>query len=491
MIGPMKPTPKGIVPVLAVDRASSLPLYRQLYEGYREAIVERRLLAGQRLPSTRSLAKELRISRIPVLSAFEQLSAEGYFETRVGSGTFVAGALPDQPPAPAARGKAVRPGRRPVSQGPDLLLRKRPEPWQAGSGAFRTSEVAVDHFPFAVWSSLLNRHARNPHRSLLKYGDPMGWRPFREAIAGYLRTARAVRCDPDQILVVSGSQQALEVSARALLDPGSPVWVEEPGYGGARDVLAMAGARLIPVPVDGEGLDLAAGIARCPRPRAVHVTPSHQYPLGVTMSAPRRLKLLEWARRSGAWILEDDYDSEYRYESLPVAALQGLDRDSRVIYIGTFSKVLFPALRVGYVVVPSDMVRRFAVVREAMDIFPATLHQAVLADFIAEGHFARHLRRMRQLYRERRTLLVEALRDELPDQLRVLGDQAGVHLVATLRRGRRDRGISLSAARRGLWAMPLSSCYLGKATLQGLVLGYGGTSAREIPAAVRALRALM
>jgi len=456
----MRRAPKGILPVIAVDRGSPTPLYRQLYEGYREAIVERRLLAGQRLPSTRSLARELRLSRIPVLCAFEQLSAEGYFETRVGSGTFVAGALPDEGPALASLGRPVRPGPRPVSHGPELLLRKPPEPWQAGSGAFRTSEVAADQFPFAVWSSLLNRHARNPHRGLLKYGDPMGWRPFCEAVAGYLRTARAVRCEADQVLVVSGSQQALEVSARALLDPGSRVWVEEPGYGGARDVLRMAGARLVPVPVDDEGLDLAAGIARCPRPRAVHVTPSHQYPLGVTMSAPRRLKLLEWARRSGAWILEDDYDSEYRYESLPVSALQGLDRDSRVIYIGTFSKVLFPALRVGYVVVPPDLVRRFAAVREAMDIFPATLNQAVLADFIEEGHFARHLRRMRQLYRERRTVLVAALRDELDGVLRVLGDQAGVHLVGALPKGRRDRDISLGAARRGLWAMPLSSCYL-------------------------------
>jgi GntR family transcriptional regulator/MocR family aminotransferase len=209
------------------------------------------------------------------------------------------------------------------------------------------------------------------------------------------------------------------------------------------------------------------------------------------MSASRRLKLLEWARRSGAWILEDDYDSEYRYESLPVAALQGLDRDSRVVYIGTFSKVLFPALRIGYVVVPPDLVRRFAAVREAMDIFPPTLSQAVLKDFIEEGHFARHLRRMRQLYRERRTALVDALRDELPGTLDVLGDQAGVHLVATLPRGQRDRRISLGAARQGVWAMPLSSCYLEKPTRQGLVLGYGGTSAREIPGAVRRLRAVI
>jgi len=220
----------------------------------------------------------------------------------------------------------------------------------------------------------------------------------------------------------------------------------------------------------------------------VYVTPSHQYPLGVTMSASRRLQLLEWARRSGAWILEDDYDSEYRYESPPIAALQGLDRDARVVYVGTFSKVLFPALRIGYLVVPPDLVPRFAAVRDAMDIFPPALFQAALGDFIAAGHFARHLRRTRQLYRERRSVLVEALRKELGDSLEVLGEQAGVHLVARLKVRRSDREVVLEAARQGVWTMPLSSCYLGRPTSQGLVLGYGGSNASAIPAAVRRLR---
>jgi GntR family transcriptional regulator / MocR family aminotransferase len=244
----------------------------------------------------------------------------------------------------------------------------------------------------------------------------------------------------------------------------------------------------MPVPVDEEGLDIRAGIARHGPARAVYVTPSHQYPLGVTMSASRRLQLLEWARHSGAWILEDDYDSEYRYESPPVAALQGLDRDARVVYVGTFSKVLFPALRIGYLVVPPDLVPRFAAVRDAMDIFPPALFQAALGDFIAAGHFARHLRRTRQLYRERRSILAEALRKELGGSLEVLGEQAGVHLVARLKVRRSDREAVLQAARRGVWTMPLSACYLGPPTSQGLVLGYGGSSAAAIPAAVRRLR---
>ncbi|MFP2911152.1 PLP-dependent aminotransferase family protein [Pyxidicoccus sp. 3LFB2] len=486
----MKKAPSGILPILSVDRRSSLPLYRQVYEGYREAIVDRRLRAGERLPSTRSLATELGISRIPILGAFEQLLAEGYFESRVGAGTFVARTLPDEAPVPHPRATPRgTPGRRVLSQGSAVLGEGiTPEPWHGGWGAFRVSQPAVDQFPFQVWSSLLARHSRNPTRSLLTYGDPMGYQPFREALAAYLRTSRGVRCEADHLMVVSGSQQALELSARVLLDARSPVWMEEPGYPGAKDVLTLAGARMVPVPVDEEGLDVAAGIERCPTARAVYVTPSHQYPLGGTLSASRRLQLLDWAQRSGAWILEDDYDSEYRYESLPVSALQGLDRDARVIYIGTFSKVLFPALRIGYMVLPPDLVPRFVRVRDAMDIFPPTLFQAALTDFLTEGHFARHLRKMRQLYRERRTALVESLTKELGDTVQVLGAQAGMHLVAALPKRLRDRAISERAAKEGIWAMPLSACYLEEASRQGLVLGYGGTDAARIPEAVRKLR---
>jgi GntR family transcriptional regulator/MocR family aminotransferase len=480
-------TAAGIHPVIAVDRAAATPLYRQIYQAYRDAIVERRLRSGQRLPSTRRLAAELKLSRIPVLNAFDQLLAEGYFESRIGSGTFVARALPDDAPA-LARGDRKpsrgRPGQRVVAT---LPLRLSPEPWLGGRGAFRVSQPAVEEFPFRIWSSLLARHARDHRPQLLNYGDAMGYRPFREVVASYLGAARGLRCEADQVLVVSGSQQALAITARSLLDPGSRVWIEEPGYPGARDALTMAGARLVPVPVDAEGLDVAAGARLGPHARAVYVTPSHQYPLGATLSAARRLQLLDWAQREGAWIIEDDYDSEYRYESQPIASLQGLDRDARVLYVGTLSKVLFPALRIGYIVVPRDLVSRFAVVREAADIFPPTLPQAVLADFVGEGHFARHLRRMGGLYRERRSALVEALAAEAGDRLRVMGGEAGLHLVATLGNRQRDRPVAVRAARLGVWAMPLSSCYLGEATLQGLVLGFGGTPPVELRAAVRRL----
>jgi GntR family transcriptional regulator/MocR family aminotransferase len=288
-------------------------------------------------------------------------------------------------------------------------------------------------------------------------------------------------------MVVSGSQQALSLAARVLLDAGSPVWVEDPGYRGARDVFRLRRARLVPVPVDDEGLDVAAGIEKCPEASAAYVTPSHQYPLGMVMSASRRLQLLDWAQRSGAWIVEDDYDSEYRYESLPIPSLQGLDRASRVLYVGTFSKVLFPALRLGYVVLPPDLVPRFAAVRDATDIFPPTFPQAVLADFLREGHFARHLRRTRALYRERRGALVDALRSRFGGALEVCADEAGMHLVATLSRALDDRAVAVRAARQGLWAMPLSSCYVGRPARRGFVLGFGGTDLPEIQRGVSRL----
>lgn len=488
----MRRAASGIVPLLPLDRDSPTPLYRQLYEGFREAILERRLRAGQRIPSTRSLAVELRVSRLPLLTAYEQLVAEGYLESRTGSGTFVA-SVPARPLAPArpqARTPVSGRARRFTSRDTDLLMTGATEPWLAGWGAFRVSEPAVDRFPHEIWSRLVGRHARAQRASAedMRYGDPMGYRPFREAVAAYLRTARAVRCEADQVMAVSGSQQALSLIARVLVDPGSPFWVEEPGYAGARAVLRLRGARLVPVPVDDDGLDVSAGIERCAHASAAYVTPSHQYPMGMIMSASRRLQLLDWARTNGSWIVEDDYDSEYRYDSPPIPSLQGLDRDSCVLYVGTFSKVLFPALRLGYIVIPADLVARFAAVRDATDIFPATLLQAVLADFIREGHFARHVRRMRALYRERRAALVEAIREELGADLRPLGDEAGMHLVAALSKGLDDRPASVRAARMGLWAMPLSSCYLGRPSRRGFVLGFGGASVPEIARGVRRLR---
>ncbi|HEX7251551.1 MAG TPA: PLP-dependent aminotransferase family protein [Thermoanaerobaculia bacterium] len=489
-------TAPGIFPVVAIDRGSTTPLYRQLYENYRDAIVERRLRAGQRVPSTRSLAAELQISRIPVLNAFEQLLAEGYLESRVGSGTFVARSLPDLMPRTSItsteRRPIVRQASRVIAPSAKALLRYSPGPWLRGRGAFHVGEPPIDRFPIRIWSQLTARHSRKLAQAELHYGDSPGFAPLREAVAEYLRTARAVRCEAEQIVIVAGSQQALALAARVLLDRGDPVWLEDPAYFGARNVFTMEGAHIVPVPVDEEGLDVSAGIARCKQASAVFVTPSHQFPLGVTMSASRRLQLLNWASAAGSWIIEDDYDSEYRYESLPIASLQGLDREARVIYIGTFAKILFPSIRLGYVVLPSDLVDPFVQARRAMDICPPTFLQAVLTDFIEEGHFARHIRRTREICRERRRALLESLRSEFGNEIEILGDDAGMFLTVALPDGWDDRKAAEAAAREGLLAVPLSDLYLGSAPARvGFVLGFGGTGVAEIRAGVRHLRRIV
>ena len=482
----MKRTPDGLGPVLTIDRRQTRPLHRQIYDGYRVAILDGRLRPGQRLPSTRTLANELEVSRIPVMTAFAQLVAEGYVESRVGAGTFVSASLPGTRALRTGKeGRTARPGMRRIPPSP---LVSHEGPWLPLRGPFRLSQPALDQFPIETWARIFSRHARRMSPRQMNYGDPMGLLVLREAIAAYLRTFRSVVCDADQIMIVSGSQQALTLAWRTLVTPGDAVWLEEPGYHGARDAILVAGAQVVPVPVNGDGLDVEAGIARDSHARAAYVTPSHQYPLGVAMSAGRRVELLDWACRRGAWIVEDDYDSEYRYGAQPLASLHGLDRDARVVYVGTLSKILFPALRLGYLVVPRDLIARFRELRAATDIFPPPLPQAVVAEFITEGHFVRHLRRMRAIYAERRRVLVAALERMLPGA-RIVGDDAGMHLVVLLGSGVDDDVVARRAAERGISAAPLSEHYVGLARSSGLVLGFGGTRPREIPEAVRVLSA--
>ena len=325
----------------------------------------------------------------------------------------------------------------------------------------------------------------------MAYGHPMGYPPFREAIADYLSTFRGVRCDLSQIIITTGSQQALQISAQVLLDSSDEILMEEPGYPGARLAFTSVGAQLIPIPVDSEGMIVSEIISRRCHASVVYVTPSHQYPLGMTMSAARRMSLLKWAVRSGSWIIEDDYDSEYRFGIRPIASLQGLDIHDRVIYIGTLSKVLFPALRLGYMVVPKDLVAAFSAARDAADIFSSTLYQAVLTDFISEGHFARHIRRMRMLYMDRRKALANAIEEGMDNVLEVIGAEAGMHLVALLRNRTDDVAVSKAAAKIGISAMPLSSCYVTLPKREGLILGYGGVNARQIRDGIRKLRIIV
>ncbi len=474
-------------------------LYQKLYESLRRAILEGRLAPGSRLPSTRALAAELRVSRNTVLVAYEHLLAEGYAVGRVGSGTYVASELPDELLS------ARRPWARTGGELPQAVPRlsayarrllddsrlPRPHPSHHGPGLrydFRHGLPAAD-FPRELWRRLLARRARDFSRAAIEYGPPEGYGPLREAIADYLGRARAVSCRPEQIVVVNGSQQALDLASRLLVDPGSRVVVEEPHYTGARRAFLAAGARLVPVAVDADGLDVSA----LPRPasgvRLAYVTPSHQFPTGGVMPLARRLALLGWAEEAGAYVLEDDYDSEFRYEGRPVEAVQGLDRAGRVIYVGTFSKVLLPSLRVGYLVLPRPLVEPFVRGKWVADRHTPTLVQAVLADFIREGFFERHLRRVRASCAARRSALLEALSTYLGGRAEVVGANAGVHLLAWLEGVVPDEMPALveRAASAGVGIYPVAPYYLEPPPRAGLVLGYASMSEREIRAGIRRL----
>src|SRR6266478_4064461 len=479
---------RGISNLITIDRRASRPLYQQIYESFRGRIIRGELRAGDLVPSPRELARESHISRLPALTAYAQLLAEGYFESRIGAGTFISSSLPSRP---TGASPSAAPGRRLLSAQVVALPKYERPSWAESLGAFQVGQPELQKFPIEIWLRLVARYSRRMRLKALQYGDAMGLAELREAIATYLRTSRGVRCEAQQTMIVSGSQQALDLATRVLLEPGSATWVEEPGYWLVHHVLKAARCRIVPVPVDVEGLTVTAGIKLNRNARAAFVAPSHQYPLGVTMSAARRLQLLEWAQRSRAWIVEDDYDSEYRYGSLPIASLQGLDGNGRVIYIGTFSKVMFPSMRLGYLVIPSDLIERFAAMRQVMDICPAHITQAVMSDFIREGHFARHVRRMRPIYAERRRVLIAELERQLGDNVTIMGDQAGMHLAMFLAPGRDDRKIAATAARQSLWLSALSSSYVGRTPRHGFVLAFGNTKANEIPQAVRHLRKLI
>jgi GntR family transcriptional regulator/MocR family aminotransferase len=481
------------IAAIAPDDNAATSRYQQLYENLREAILTGRLAPGTRLPATRVLAGELGLARNTVVNAFEQLAAEGYLESRPGDGTYVSRALPDErltvkPPRRGAR-RSAAPVQSQLSRQSQALAAARLGVWGEDGPpcAFRPDLLALDHFPLGLWARLVSRNWRHSTTTLLGYGDPAGYRPLREAVASYLGAARGVRCTPEQIFITNGAQQGIDLAVRTLLDPGDKVWVENPGYRGVRGALIAAGAQLMPVLVDNEGLQVESGMATAPQARAVYVTPSHQYPTGATLSLARRLALLEWAQRTGAWIIEDDYDSEYRYTGRPLSSLHGLDAAERVIYIGTFSKVLFPALRLGYLVAPQAMVDAITRLRALTDRQSPTVDQAVLADFISEGHFARHIRRMRVLYGERQSLLVDGVRRQLGGCLEIVDAEAGLHVVGWLPPGVDDREISQAAAAVGIDAQPLTANALAPLARGGLVLGYAALDEAAIQEGVRRL----
>jgi GntR family transcriptional regulator/MocR family aminotransferase len=485
-------TPAGLAGLLVpLDRASPVPLHRQIYEGLRDAVLTGRLPAGTRVPSTRYLAQYLAVSRTTMLVAFDQLVAEGYLVGTVGSGTFVARSIPEHllhGHREGARAGTV------VAATPRLAVRvgelaALPHARLSGPDpkAFRPGVPPVDAFPVSVWSRLAGRRHRSLTPAQLYHGPPAGTLPLREAIVAHLSATRGVRGTPDQVVVLSSAQEAMELCCRVLLDPGDQAWIEDPCWMGFRGALLAADARAVPVPVDAEGLVVGKGIERASGARLAYVTPSHQFPCGVTLSLERRLLLLDWAARQSAWVLEDDYDSEYRYSGHPLTALQGLDTRARVLYIGTFNKTVFPSLRLAYLVVPLALREPFLAARGQGGHHAPLAEQAILTDFIAQGHYARHLRRLRAIGRERRDALVEAARRELPGVLEIAGAETGLHLVVWLPGHLDDRRVSDAAARQGVEALALSSFYVGACPRPGLVLGYASVPPREIRTAMRRL----
>ena len=473
--------------LINLDETSAQPLYVQIYKTLREAILSNQLAPGTRLPSSRNLAKELSVSRNTIINAFEQLLAEGYLRGKTGAGTYVAHLLPEdileirhaQGHAEAQSNPKPRPNL--LSQNGQTLTQTTMPRVSTPVRAFRLLP-ALDAFPYSIWGKLVSQYWRKPNLEALNYSHPAGHPPLQEAVANYLRLARGVQCQAKQVIITAGAQQALDLVARILLDTGDKVWVENPGYLGARAVLQGIGAKLIPIPVDEGGLDVQKGQAIAQSAKLAYITPSHQYPLGVTMSLNRRLRLLQWAAENKAWILEDDYDSEYRYEGRPLAALQGLDAQGCVLYVGSFSKVLFPALRLGYVVVPPDLIAAFG---EAINIITRCMplvDQIVLTEFINSGHFARHIRRMRTLYAQRQAILLEAAQQNLTGLLDIKPAETGLHVVGWLPAKISDEQVAQALFKKGVEAHALSKFYLGDGlgARNGLVLGYAGLQPEEI-----------
>jgi len=473
--------------LLALDRKNDGSLRKQLYLRLRDAIVSGTLREGSRLPSTRAVAASLAISRTTVTDVFGQLLAENYLVTKQGSGTYVAAsgaaeAVRLREVAPTSWERASLRGR--LFANADVTSRldaKRPVAFQPGI-------PALDHFPFETWSRLAAIVMRRPEAAVVSYGDPRGYAPLREAIAAQLRSQSGIACSAEQVVVVGGSQQALELVCRLTLDPGDEVWLEDPASTSVRATFVGSGVRIVPVPVDEEGLVVAAGRSVAPKARLVHVTSAHQWPTGVTMSGARRAELLDWADAADAWIVEDEYDGVFRYDGKTVQPIAALDGDRRVVSIGSFSVTTFPAVRIGYLVAPTGLVDAFVAAKSIADRQTSTLDQAVLAEFMYGGHYLRHVNRMRDVYAERRERLVSGL--ETASGLRLELPRAGLHALLRLPEGSNDCVISEAALQAGVVARPLSPLYR-RAPQNGLVLGFAVAKPVEAEPALRALVAAL
>jgi len=470
-----------------LDRASPVPLSRQLAGALRRAIAEGRLGAGARLSSTRALAADLGLARSTVVGVFEQLAAEGYIAGRPGSGYLVAAPLSDPPPQDPADAAMPRPLSRHGEslRGYSLPARGLPRPFELG-------HAEIDARFVATWKRLSARVLAGRSRLVWSYGDPQGEPELRRAVADYLAAARGARCVPERIVLTSGTQQGLSLAARLLIERGDSAWVEDPCYRAAIDILRAAEAEIVPVPVDEQGLDIAAGRHHDGKPpRLVYTTPSRQYPLGMAMPLARRVALLAWAAAEGVWVVEDDYESEFQAPGRMLPSLQGLDRAGRVLYLGTFSKLLFPSLRLGYAVLPEDLVAPFAAARHLADRQSSALLQAIMTDFMLDGHFARHLKRMRALYAGRQQFLTDQIRKRLGGLVDIRPVESGMYLTVWLPQGWSDRAAAAALDKAGITAQPLSSLTLDAPREPGLVLGYTGHSEAAMAHAVERMATVL
>ncbi len=471
-----------------IDAASPEAKSTQVYKIVQRAILSGAAPSGSRLPSTRGFATRLGISRTTVVSAFMQLLDEGYITGRKGSGSYVAAGLPTDlagVPQPTSRTAA---NALPVLSAAGQRYAALPaETFSTPAMPFNNAVVAVDARTSDLWRTLVTKRLRVLGDAHLGYGHPGGTPEMRAIISTYLRAARGVRCEPGQVILLSGGQQAIDLVIKTLLDPGAEVWVEDPGYPATTAALVAAGVDVRPVPVDAEGLDVGEGMRRHPGARAAFVTPSHQFPLGCAMSMQRRLELLAWARDARAWVVEDDFDSEFRYSGKPLASLQGLDEAGCVIYVGTFSKVLFPGLRLGYAVVPPALVHVFQAARFLTDRFAPTILQAALCEFMEQGYFTAHIRRMRAHYEAMRDMLVRLLEQRLATHVEVDPPAQGLHLIARLKGGLGDQAVARAAMTAQVQVRPISTMYIQAPPVQALMMGYAGFNPHQMRSAVNRL----